>query len=109
MNTKILNIIDKIFGLADKIPDGNVRAEIKGEIKKAEILLRQSLSIIIGIVTVMIFANYFIRCAISPEYMKEYREAIDLVLLGVGVKIISGMSVKDFKDSVKNWYKNKKK
>lgn len=107
MFNKLLTIFGKLTVWIDKIPDGNIRIEAKAELKKAEILLRTQLTWVIGIVVIMIFANYFIKTSIDPEYLKKYKESIDLVLLAVGVTVISGIPIKEFLKHVKDWRKKK--
>ncbi len=105
MNVKILNIFNKLFGLADKIPDGNLRIQIKGETKKLELILLMKLSWVIGFAVVAIYLNFFLKLAFMKGYFDNLSitTATELVLVVLATKFVFNLDMETIKDTYKHF------
>ena len=113
MNLKVLNIFGNIFEkLLPKIADGNLRQQFKAEIEKLEIEFRTQLKWVIGAVVVMIFVNFFYQSITNSGFLLNIDtpiEAIHILLLFGGLKIITGLSIIDLYKTYEDIRDKKKK
>ena len=112
MNLAALNIFSKLFKeLLPKIADGNLRQEIKAETIRLETEFRMQIRWAIGVVTIMIFANFYYKSITDSGFLLNIDtpiEALQVVLILGGLKIISGISFKELWKTYKN-FRNEKK
>ena len=112
MNLATLNIFSKLFEkLLPKIADGNLRQEIKAEIARLETEFRMQIRWAIGVVTIMIFANFYYKSITDNGFLLNIDtpiEVLQVVLILGGLKIISGISFKELWKTYKD-FRNKKR
>lgn len=112
MNLKALNIFTNLFDkLLPKIADGNLRAEFKAEIQRLEIEFRMSIRWAVGVVVVMIFANFFYQSTVNSGYLLNIDtpvEALQVLLILAGVKVVAGITIKDSWKFVKDFFKKQR-
>jgi len=112
MNLKTLNIFSNLFEkLLPKIADGNVRQEIKAEIVRLETEFRMQIRWAIGVVVIMIFAFFFYKSITDLGFLLNIDtpiEALWVILVLGGMKIISGISLKELYKMFKDFLKKKK-
>jgi len=111
MNLAVLNIFSTIFEkLLPKIADGNVRLQLKAEIEKLEIEFRTQLRWIIGIVVMMIFANFFYQSITNSGFLLNIDtpiEALHVIVLLGAVKVVMGISIAELIKLYNNLFKQK--
>ena len=112
MKLKVLNIFGNIFEkLLPKIADGNVRLQLKAEIEKLEIEFRTQLRWIIGIVVMMIFANFFYQSITNSGFLLNIDtpiEALHVIVLLGAVKVVMGISIAELIKLYKDLFNNKR-
>ena len=112
MNLKVLNIFGNIFEkLLPKIADGNLRIELKSEIERLEIEFRMQIRWVIGVIVIMIFANFFYQSITNSGFLLNIDtpiEAIHVILILGGIKVVTGISFIELYKTFKNLFKQKK-
>ena len=112
MNLKALNIIWTIVTkLLPKVADGNLRRQLQAEIEKLEIEFRMQIKWVIGVIVIMIFANFMYQSITNSGFLLNIDtpiETLQVILILSGIKVVTGISFIDLYKAYKS-LRNKKK